>query len=217
MFQGFSPETQDFLWGIALNNNREWFLPQKEVYTQQVYRPLKALAFEVQEKLLSIHPELQFNCSVTRIYRDARIPRKDGPYKSHLWFMLRPPAASEPGTVMPGLFFEIEGGSYSVGLDYYCDRPAVMEQFRQGALERPAALETLTLRLQERPEFEIVGPEYKRSKGEVSPLLKPWFNRKRFCVMRTVDWSEALYDAALSEEILQDFLWLLPFYRYLLP
>ena len=27
MFEGFSPETFDFLWGIRMNNNREWFLP----------------------------------------------------------------------------------------------------------------------------------------------------------------------------------------------
>ena len=26
MFQGFTPETIDFLWGIRMNNNREWFL-----------------------------------------------------------------------------------------------------------------------------------------------------------------------------------------------
>ena len=25
-FQGFSPETIDFLWGIRMNNNRDWFL-----------------------------------------------------------------------------------------------------------------------------------------------------------------------------------------------
>ena len=28
-FTGFSPETIDFLWGIRMNNNREWFLAHK--------------------------------------------------------------------------------------------------------------------------------------------------------------------------------------------
>ena len=27
MFQGFTPEAVEFLWGIKFNNNREWFLP----------------------------------------------------------------------------------------------------------------------------------------------------------------------------------------------
>ena len=34
MFQGFSPETIDFLWGIRMNNNRDWFMPNKKMYTQ---------------------------------------------------------------------------------------------------------------------------------------------------------------------------------------
>ena len=29
MFAGYSPETIDFLWGIRMNNNREWFTEHK--------------------------------------------------------------------------------------------------------------------------------------------------------------------------------------------
>ena len=32
MFEGFSPETIDFLWGIRMNNNREWFTENKKNY-----------------------------------------------------------------------------------------------------------------------------------------------------------------------------------------
>ncbi len=32
MFDGFSPKTVDFLWGIRMNNNREWFLTHKQEY-----------------------------------------------------------------------------------------------------------------------------------------------------------------------------------------
>ena len=39
MFQGFSPETIDFLWGIRMNNNREWFLPHKQQYIDALYEP----------------------------------------------------------------------------------------------------------------------------------------------------------------------------------
>ena len=42
MFQGFSPETVDFLWGIRLNNNREWFLDHKKQYPETLYEPMKA-------------------------------------------------------------------------------------------------------------------------------------------------------------------------------
>lgn len=32
MFQGFSQETIDFMWGIRFHNRREWFLEHKEIY-----------------------------------------------------------------------------------------------------------------------------------------------------------------------------------------
>ena len=36
MFEGFSPETIDFLWGIRMNNNREWFQANKKTYVDFV-------------------------------------------------------------------------------------------------------------------------------------------------------------------------------------
>ena len=43
MFAGFSPESIDFLWGIRMNNNRDWFLEHKKQYTDFLYEPMKAL------------------------------------------------------------------------------------------------------------------------------------------------------------------------------
>ena len=43
MFNGFSPETVDFLWGIRLNNNREWFTDHKK----DLYKDGKAMPTEI--------------------------------------------------------------------------------------------------------------------------------------------------------------------------
>ena len=43
MFIGFTPETIDFLWGIRMNNNRDWFLEHKKQYVSTLYEPMKAL------------------------------------------------------------------------------------------------------------------------------------------------------------------------------
>ena len=43
MFEGFSPETVDFLWGIRMNNNKEWFTEHKKDYVNHLYEPMKAL------------------------------------------------------------------------------------------------------------------------------------------------------------------------------
>ena len=41
MFQGFTQESVDFLWGIRFNNERSWFQPRKEEFLELVDRPLR--------------------------------------------------------------------------------------------------------------------------------------------------------------------------------
>ena len=41
MFNGFSQKTIDFMWGIRLNNNREWFTEHKEEYHSDLEAPMK--------------------------------------------------------------------------------------------------------------------------------------------------------------------------------
>ncbi len=216
MFTGFTPDTNDFLWGIAFNNNRQWFMQHKQIYTQQVYTPLKELAYQVQSEMQARYPKMLFNCKVTRIYRDARIPHANGMYKTHLWFTLEHPSDPDLRRVLPGLFFEIQGGSYSVGVDFYCDIPSVMEEYRTCILQNTAAFEQISAALLQLPQLKILGPEYKRSKGEVSDLIKPWFNRKRLCAMCTYDWDESLYSRELvikTADLMEIFM---PMYQFLM-
>ena len=49
MFEGFTPETIDFLWGIRMNNNRDWFLEHKKQYVDTLYTPMKALGQQLFE------------------------------------------------------------------------------------------------------------------------------------------------------------------------
>ena len=72
MFKGFTGETIDFLWGIRLNNNREWFEAHKEIYLAELYRPMVEMADELCEYLRSLRPDHGLARKVTRIYRDTR-------------------------------------------------------------------------------------------------------------------------------------------------
>ena len=44
MFEGYTQETVDFMWGIRFNNERSWFLPRKEIYQRALLQPTKDLA-----------------------------------------------------------------------------------------------------------------------------------------------------------------------------
>ena len=51
MFQGYSQETVDFMWGIRFNNERGWFLAHKDDYQQHLLAPTRELAIQIQDEL----------------------------------------------------------------------------------------------------------------------------------------------------------------------
>ena len=125
MFQGFTPETFDFLWGIRMNNNRDWFLQHKQQYIDSLYEPMKALGKELFAPFIERPGNL---LKVSRIYRDARLHHPD-PYKESLWICIRQDVAWWAEN--PCLYFEIapEGASY--GFVNWKPRVSTLEDFRR--------------------------------------------------------------------------------------
>ncbi len=72
MFQGFSKKTGEFLWELAFNNERPWFLAHKDEFEEYVNAPFKALAEECFALMEQRYPALDCRVHVSRIYRDAR-------------------------------------------------------------------------------------------------------------------------------------------------
>ena len=72
MFEGFSQETVDFMWGIRFNNERGWFEAHKSDYQTYFLNPMKELGGQVQAQLLDRFPKSGLNLKISRIYRDAR-------------------------------------------------------------------------------------------------------------------------------------------------
>ena len=51
MFEGFSQQSVDFLWGIRFNNERGWFEAHKVTYLEADYEPMKELSRSLYEGL----------------------------------------------------------------------------------------------------------------------------------------------------------------------
>ena len=113
MFQGFTPEAVEFLWGIKFNNNREWFLPRKEQFLALVDRPMRELGSELFDAIAAEYPKQSLKLHVCRIYRDARRLFGRGPYKDHLWFTIERPHERFEG--VPALYFELAPNYFSYG------------------------------------------------------------------------------------------------------
>ena len=68
MFQGFTPEAVEFLWGIKFNNNREWFLPRKEQFLALVDRPMRELGSEIFDAIAAAYPKQSLKLHVCHIH-----------------------------------------------------------------------------------------------------------------------------------------------------
>ena len=212
MFTGFTDETVDFMWGIRFNNDREWFLAHKEDYQKHLLEPTRALGEQVYEGLRGMLPHEPLLLKVSRIYRDARRLLGRGPYKDHLWFCVR--TGDKDWTGRPTFYFEIAPEYYSYGMGFWQARAELMELFRRDLQERPDEFGRLVRLFNRQREFVLTGDSYARSKGEVSDLLRPWFQKKSLSLSHELPLYEKIFRPELAEEILAGFKTLVPFYKY---
>lgn len=213
MFQGFSQESVDILWGIRFNNERSWFLAHKEEFLARVDAPLRELAAQVGQAMGEEFPKLGLTVKVSRIYRDARRLHGRGPYKDHMWFSLRRPGQREGGA--PCFYFELAPEYYSYGMGAYDPTPLTMAKLRARIHRDPKSLETLARRLNRQKEFRLEGEEYKRPKGDPGPLLFPWYNRRQIVLTSDHNCEGLLFTPGLADQVLDGFRFLVPYYRFM--
>ena len=144
MFQGYTQETVDFMWGIRFNNERGWFMEHKQDYQQHLLEPTRALGEAVYEGLQEMLPHEPLMLKVSRIYRDARRLHGRGPYKDHLWFCVR--TGDEDWTGRPTFYFEIAPEYYSYGMVFWSPRADLMARFRRQLDQRPEEFSRLVRR-----------------------------------------------------------------------
>ncbi len=172
MFEGFSPETVDFLWGIRMNNNREWFLAHKSDYTRYLYEPMKALGQYLFEPYAD-HPGVLLK--VSRIYRDARLHHPQ-PYKESLWICIRRDV--QWWGENPCQYFEITPEGISYGMVFWKPRAASMEAFRRQIAQDPQPFLSLVERTEDVTGIPVTADLYKRSKPCPSEELERFFRWK---------------------------------------
>lgn len=211
MFSGFSEETSQFLLELAFNNERSWFQAHREQYDRHLRQPFQELAADVAGLMQDRFPQLGLKLHVARIYRDARRLHGRGPYKEKLWFSLKNWEGLLQG---PMFWFELGALSYGYGAGFYSPTAAQMELFRLSVRQDPAPLTRLARLSQQRPEFTLEGEDYRRPKGDLGPLLNPWYNKKSLGLSCDRDFGGELLTPALPRRLAEDYAFLLPFYEY---
>ena len=209
MFEGFSPETVDFLWGIRMNNNREWFLEHKKDYVNYLYEPMKALGKELFQPFIEKPGCL---LKVSRIYRDARMHHPT-PYKESLWICIRQDV--QWWAENPCLYFEICPEGISYGFIHLKPRPATMEAMRREWAARPEEFLELIRSTEEATGLPITAQCYKRPKEAPIPALAPYYAWKDYiaCIVEE-PFSAQTFGPELAQRVKKLLTQLIPLYDY---
>ena len=209
MFEGFSPETFDFLWGIRMNNNRDWFMANKAQYVKTLYEPMKELGREL---FVPFGDRVGDLLKVSRIYRDARLHHPD-PYKESLWICIRQDV--EWWAENPCLYFEIRPEGVSYGFFIWKMRTSAMEDFRRDITARPEQFLKLIEETEKATGLPITAETYKRPKPTDDTRLERFYAWKG-CIECTVteEPGENLFTPALAERVRSFFEKLMPLYDY---
>ncbi len=165
-FQGFPPESIQFLRDLADNNTREWFEAHRQGYEQYLLEPARAFVMGMRECLpklgADIHAEPKIRGSIFAIHRDTRFSTDKTPYKTYLdlWFW----QGNGPSRERPGYFFRLQPERLVLGAGVHGFSDAALERFLQAVLDPDTGgkLEAALRAVQEQPGVELGAPTYKR-------------------------------------------------------
>ena len=209
MFTGFTPETMDFLWGIRMNNNRDWFTQHKGDYVRTLYEPMKELGQAVFQPFLERPGNL---LKVSRIYRDARM-HPPTPYKESLWLCIRRDV--DWWAENPCLYFELNPEGANYGFFYWKPRTSMLEDFRRNISAKPDDFLKLISDTEAAVGQSVTAECYKRPKPTDNPALIPYFAWKgQIGCTREIVPGDRLFGPQLEEEVSGFFEALTPLYEY---
>ena len=209
-FEGYSPETVDFLWGIRLNNNRDWFLEHKKDYVNHLYEPTKALGQELFQPFLDRSGDL---LKVSRIYRDAR-KQHPVPYKESLWICIRKDV--EWWAQNPCLYFEINPDCIHYGFFYWQPPTRVLKEMRAQWAANPKPFLKMIRSVEKATGLSITAETYKRPPQEApSKELEKFFSwRGQIACVVQEEFSPETFGPELAVRVRSFFEKLMPLYDY---
>ncbi len=212
VFEGFPKELPDFLWGLALNNEKPWFEAHRAEYERCLHEPVQALAYQLLDELGRRFPREPMTVHISRIYRDARRLRGRGPFNDHLWFSLgRTARLYDPE---PQFWFGIEARCYTCGLGLWSAGGETLARWRAVIDADPARLARIVRKVNKIEGYEQYGELYKRPKGDPGKLLYDWYNARQLGVEKTVWFDPDPPGPELADTLADEFSQLMPLYRF---
>ena len=90
-----------------------------------------------------------------------------------------------------------------------------MDAFRSSIDANPARFERIASDVMRMRGFHMIGPEYRRMKKDLGPVINPWYNRRAVGLERARDFDPELLGPELTGTITRAYRRMMPMYDYL--
>lgn len=198
-----------------MNNNRSFFLDNRDWYDQAVKEPMYALIEALAPTINKIDGELDTrpNRAMARPMRDVRTLHGRPPYRDYSFMKFRRLGQSRYSTL--GFFFDIsdEGASYGMGI--YDKNVPLMNALRREIEVDPKRVLRLTKRAEKA--FTLHPNTIRRMKvpPDVPPPLAAWYPMRAFHMQRVIDDFSLIKSPRLVDEIISGLGALTPLYQFI--
>jgi uncharacterized protein (TIGR02453 family) len=216
-FPGIPSAGIDFFRSLARHNNRDWFLPRKHIFEEQVKQPMRELVAALNAAMMDFAPDYTTDPdkAILRIYRDTRFSKDKTPYKTHLAanFRWRGSGRHEGA----GFYFAISHKEVAIGGGLYIPTPEALLAMRNYIADNYEELRKVAgSRTVRRLLGEVQGEQLTRvPKGFAADHpAADWLRFKQYIFYMVLE-PEIATSPALLREIVQRFRAMTPFVAFL--
>jgi len=215
----FTLELFRWLRRLKRNNDRQWFLAQKDRYHEVVRDPLLRFIADVGPRLDKISPRFVADPrptggSMFRIYRDTRFSRDKSPYKTHAAAQFRHEAGKDVHA--PGFYLHLAPGDVFIGGGIWHPDGKALAGIRELMVDDPTGWKKAISGKTFQDRFELGGESLKRAPRGYDPdhPMVTDLKRKDFVAFTRVSEEEACSPGFLTRFI-RDCRTMGPLIRYL--
>lgn len=125
--------TEKYLRDLSKNNNREWFLKNRERFDLEFLQPAIQFVIDLGEKIQTFAPNIiaipRIDKSIFRLHRDVRFRKNKAPYKTNLGLYFWEGKGKR--MECSGFYFHIEPNNFFLGAGMYVFSPQQLKKYRE--------------------------------------------------------------------------------------
>lgn len=159
--------TAKYLSDLSKNNNREWFLKNRERFDTEFLQPAIQFVIDLGERLQTFAPSImavpRIDKSIFRLHRDVRFRKNKSPYKTNLGIYFWEGKGKR--MECSGFYFHIEPNNFFLGAGMYVFSPQQLKKYRDTVYnpDKASELSNIISSIQKNKNYSIGGKTYKKT------------------------------------------------------